>query len=720
MEISAGLHWYLKNWCAAHISWEKTGGVQLSSIPKPGTLPVVHPDGILIQRPVPWNYYQNAVTSSYSFAWWDWERWEKEIDWMALQGINLPLAFTGQEAIWQKVFQRFNISASEVADFFGGPAFLAWARMGNLHGWGGPLPESWLDDQLILQKKILHRMYEFGMSPVLPAFSGNVPSALKSKYPAAKITRLGNWFTVNSDPRWCCTYLLDATDPLFVDIGKAFIEQQFEEYGRTSHIYNCDTFDENTPPVNDPQYISSLGAAIYQGIQSGDNDAIWLMQGWLFSYDPFWEPPQMKALLHSVPFGRMVVLDLYAEVKPIWSTSGQFYGVPYIWCMLHNFAANLEMYGLIDAISSGPVEARLSENSTMVGVGMSMEGIEQNPVVYDLMSEMAFHHKKVDAEAWLELYPRRRYGKKVPGLQDAWKVLYHTLYNCTDGANDKNRDVIVAFPDVDPSVIVTTEMPNMRTHQHFSRQLLKRVPKGIAVSYDRPHLWYSTADVIYALKLFLANGDKVSDSETFRYDVVDLTRQALGKYANEVFLQVIEAYHYKDVGKVTTYSQHFLDLVNDLDVLLSCHDGFLLGPWLESAKHLAQDSEQEKQYEWNARSQITMWFDNTETEASLLRDYGNKYWSGLLVDYYGPRAAIYFKYLLESMVRGESFPLEDWRKEWIALTNKWQSSRKVFPVKGSGDALNTSRWLFNKYLKSDSSGLLFTAIGDSGAKSASM
>jgi hypothetical protein len=40
-----------------------------------------------------------------SFAWWDWKRWEKEIDWMALQGINFPLAFTGQEAIWQKVFQ---------------------------------------------------------------------------------------------------------------------------------------------------------------------------------------------------------------------------------------------------------------------------------------------------------------------------------------------------------------------------------------------------------------------------------------------------------------------------------------------------------------------------------------------------------------------------------------------------------------------------------------
>ncbi|XLS88745.1 hypothetical protein HN51_064753, partial [Arachis hypogaea] len=128
----------------------------------------------------------------------------------------------------------------------------------------------------------------------LPAFSGNVPAALKRIFPLAKITRLGNWFSVKNDVKWCCTYLLDATDPLFIDIGKAFIEKQLQEYGRTSHIYNCDTFDENTPPSDDPEYISSLGAAIFKGMQSGDDDAVWLMQGWLFSYDPFWKPPQMK------------------------------------------------------------------------------------------------------------------------------------------------------------------------------------------------------------------------------------------------------------------------------------------------------------------------------------------------------------------------------------------------------------------------------------------
>ena len=37
-----------------------------------------------------------SVLRSYSMAYWDWDRWEAEIDWMALQGINLPLAFTGK------------------------------------------------------------------------------------------------------------------------------------------------------------------------------------------------------------------------------------------------------------------------------------------------------------------------------------------------------------------------------------------------------------------------------------------------------------------------------------------------------------------------------------------------------------------------------------------------------------------------------------------------
>ncbi|KAH9720042.1 alpha-N-acetylglucosaminidase [Citrus sinensis] len=572
VEVLAGLHWYLRYWCGSHISWDKTGGVQVASMPKLGSFPRVQDAGVFVKRPIPLNYYQNAVTSS-----------------------------------------------------------------------------------------------------LLPAFSGNVPAALQNVFPSAKITQLGNWFSVKSDPRWCCTYLLDATDPLFIEIGRAFIEQQLKEYGRTSHIYNCDTFDENTPPVDSPEYISSLGAAIYSGMQSGDSDAVWLMQ----------------ALLHSVPLGKLVVLDLFAEVKPIWSTSKQFYGVPYIWCMLHNFAGNIEMYGILDSIAFGPVEARTSENTTMAS-------IEQNPVVYDLMSEMAFQHENVDVKAWINQYSVRRYGRSVPAIQDAWNVLYHTVYNCTDGATDKNRDVIVAFPDVDPSIISVTE----GKYQNYGKPVSKKaVLKSETSSYDHPHLWYSTSEVIRALELFIASGNELSASNTYRYDLIDLTRQALAKYANELFLNILEAYQLNDAHGVFQLSRRFLELVEDMDGLLACHDGFLLGPWLESAKQLAQNEEQEKQYEWNARTQITMWFDNTQEEASLLRDYGNKYWSGLLRDYYGPRAAIYFKYMIESLESGDGFRLKDWRREWIKLTNYWQNGRNVYPVESNGDALITSQWLYNKYLQ---------------------
>lgn len=81
----------------------------------------------------------------------------------------------------------------------------------------------------------------------------------------------------------------------------------------------------------------------------------------------------------------------------------------------------------------------------------------------------------------------------------------------------------------------------------------------------------------------------------FRYDLVDLTRQALAKHANQLFVRVIESYLANDTNGVTFHSQKFLDLVQDMDTLLACHDGFLLGTWLESAKQLAKDEKEEKQ-----------------------------------------------------------------------------------------------------------------------------
>ncbi|GER27712.1 alpha-N-acetylglucosaminidase [Striga asiatica] len=657
VDMTSGLHWYLKYSCGAHVSWDKTGGAQLSTVPEPGSLPPVSDEDVMIQRPIPWNYYQNVVTSSYSYVWWDWARWEKEIDWMALQGVNLPLAFTGQEAIWQKVFAEFNITQQELNDFFGGPAFLAWARMGNLHGWGGPLTQNWLDKQLQLQKQILFRMVQLGMTPVLPAFSGNVPAAMKAIFPMANISRLGNWNTVNGNPRWCCTYLLDPSDPLFVEIGVAFIKRQIKEYGDVTDIYSCDTFNENSPPTSDPAYISSLGSAVYEAMSKANNDAVWLMQGWLFYSDSlFWKPPQMKALLHSVPFGKMVVLDLFADVKPIWKSSSQ--------CMLHNFGGNIEMYGILDTVASGPIDAR-------IGVGMCMEGIEHNPVVYELMSEMAFRSGSFQLQEWLTTYSRRRYGKHVQEVEAAWKILHRTIYNCTDGIADHNTDYIVKFPDWDPSANNQLDKPDIiQRHKFMNTQKQRRFfLHETSSSLPRPHMWYENNDAVHALNLFLAAGNQLAELPTYRYDLVDLTRQSLSKLANELYLKALHAYWKKDANSLNTSSLKFLQLIKDIDRLLAADDNFLLGTWLESAKKMALNPDEIRQYEWNARTQVTMWYDNTKNMQSKLHDYGN-----------------------------EDFKVDEWRKEWITFSNKWQAGVELYPVNAEGDAFAIAKELYRKYL----------------------
>ena len=146
-------------------------------------------------------------------VWWSWERWEREIDWMALHGINLPLAFTGQEAVWYQLYKGLGMTDSELQDFFTGPAFLAWQRMGNLRRWGGPLDADWRSDQADLQKKILARMREFGMTPVLPGFAGHVPGAISRIFPHANLTHTSNWSGFNST--YSSVSLLEPSDPVF-------------------------------------------------------------------------------------------------------------------------------------------------------------------------------------------------------------------------------------------------------------------------------------------------------------------------------------------------------------------------------------------------------------------------------------------------------------------------------------------------------------------------
>lgn len=278
LAVSTAFGYYIRYYLFCDFHWENGGNYSFARFPSSrNEMPVPTTPKRLIFTSK-YRYYQNTCTASYSFVWRDWLSWEQEIDWMAMSGINLPLAFTGQEAVWTDLWNRYGISSKGLDAFFTGPAFLAWGRMSNIRAFAGPLPSSWVAAQATLQRQILSRYKELGMTPVLPAFNGVVPEELLDIFPTANITQLPSW---NDFPDEMTTnYILQSSDPLFLEIGTAFIKTQQDYWGEQTHIYNVDTFNENLPASSDSNYLKSSSSSVFNSIVNADKDAVWLMQGW--------------------------------------------------------------------------------------------------------------------------------------------------------------------------------------------------------------------------------------------------------------------------------------------------------------------------------------------------------------------------------------------------------------------------------------------------------
>ena len=258
--IAVGLNHYLKNYCLTTVSWHACNPVEM-----PAVLPRID-EKVRVESRARERFFLNYCTFGYTMPWWGWTEWERFIDWMALQGVTMPLAITGQEAVWQRVWTRLGLSDEEVRAYFTGPAHLPWHRMSNIDRWQGPLPEEWIDGQLALQQRILARERELGMKPVLPAFAGHVPQELKRLHPDARITRVSYWG--GFDDRYRCSFL-DPMDPLFAVIQREFLTEQTRLFG-TGHIYGADPFNEIDAPTWDPETLAGMSRHIYESMAEVD------------------------------------------------------------------------------------------------------------------------------------------------------------------------------------------------------------------------------------------------------------------------------------------------------------------------------------------------------------------------------------------------------------------------------------------------------------------
>ena len=649
--MASALYHYLTEYAHCQVTWNGT------NLALPAKLPAV-PAKVRKETVYQYRYNLNYCTFNYTMSWWDWDRWQKEIDWMALHGINMPLAITGEEYVWLQVYQEMGFSEDDLKDFFSGPAYFGWFWMGNLDGWGGPLPRSWMESHKALQQQIVRRERELGMKPVLPAFTGHVPAAFRKKYPNAQL-KATNWTNGFGD-----TYILDSQDPLFAEIGKRFLDKQKELYG-TDHLYSADTFNENEPPTDDPAYLSKLSERIYQGMQQADPDAVWVMQGWLFYSDrKFWKAPQIEALLNAVPDDRMLLLDLAAEIEPVWKRTDAFYDKPWIWNMLNNFGGNVNLFGRMDGVAQGPAAAwNNPAKKRMEGIGLTMEAIEQNPVIYELMMDHTWRTTPIDLDAWLPRYARNRYGRDDQRLVKAWQILRRTAYNGME-IRDGAESIITGRPTLDSTT-----------------------------TWTRTKLNYPPADLLPAWDLFVESAAKGPHTEGFLYDLTDISRQVLANYALVVQKRWVEAFRNGDRAGFEKDSRAFLTLITDMDLLLATRKDFLLGPWIASARQWGATTAEKALYEQNARDLITLWGDAD----SPLHEYANRQWSGLLNDFYKVRWERFFGMLGNSLKSGTTPDWQAFEKSIRQWEWQWVNTRKDYAVEPKGSSAEVAAMLHAKY-----------------------
>lgn len=643
VNIATGLNWYLKYYAGIHLTWN---GMQAKL---PDVLPPVE-EKLRKETDLSLRYDFNYCTYSYSMAFWDWERWEKEIDWMALHGINLPLAAVGMECVWRNMLLKLGYSSDEVNRFIAGPAFLAWWAMNNLEGWGGPNPDSWYTQQEALQKKILKRMKEYGIKPVFPGYSGMVPHDADEKMGLdIEKPELWNGFVRPA--------FLQPTDPRYSEIASLYYSEQQKLFGKADY-YSMDPFHEleNADEVD----FDAAGKAVMAEMKKVNPKAVWVVQGWT-------ENPRPE-MIKNLKNGDLLILDLFSECRPMW-------GIPSIWkrdkgyeqhdwlfCMLENFGGNVGLHGRMDQLlnnfyltKNNPLAAHLK------GIGLTMEGSENNPVMFELMCELPWRPQKFTKEEWLKDYVYARYGARDAKIEQAWMILANSIYNCPFGNNQQG-----------PHESIFCGRPTLNNFQ--------------ASSWSKMQNYYDPTVTAEAAALMVEVADKYRGNNNFEYDLVDMVRQAISDEARIVYNRTVADFKSFDKRRFARDSKRFLDLLMMQDSLLGTRSEFRVGRWIQQARKLGTTLEEKDLYEWNARVQITTWGNRTCADDGGLRDYAHKEWNGILRDFYYMRWAAYWRTLQDQLDGKPEVKLD-----YYAMEEPWTLAKNLYTAEPEGDCIELAK-----------------------------
>ncbi|MCL1639580.1 alpha-N-acetylglucosaminidase C-terminal domain-containing protein [Elizabethkingia sp. HX WHF] len=592
---SRGLDWYVKHY--AHQSISHFG----NNIRNINRLPVVSP---LLKKTslVPYRYALNYCTINYSFSFYTWEDWEKELDWMALNGVNIMLAPVGTELVWYNTLLKLGYTDADAKAFIPGPAFTAWWLMGNLEGWGGSVSMDMMKQQAELQRKILKRMKELGIEPVLQGFYGIVPHDLKNKINEAKVIEQGKWAGGFQRPG-----ILDPTTKLFSKIADTYYAEMKNLYGEDIHYFGGEPFHEGGK--TNGLDLRNVAESIQTSMQKNYPNSTWVLQGW--------QQNPSDGLLAGLKKENTLIIELFGENTANWEKRKGYGGTNFIWSNVSNFGEKNGLYGKLQRFLDEVFRAKESTYGvSLKGVGIIPEGIFNNPVAYDLMLDIAWYNEKPALDQWLTEYTKYRYGKENQDVIRAWKEFAQTIYSSPDVYQEG------------PSESIYCARPSLNVNSVSSWGTRKR-------NYDQNRFEE-------AVKVFVKADADFKNSETYQTDKTDFLRQVWANKGDLVYDELVKAINAKKTEEIRISGNQFLEMISTQNILLGNNIHFTLNRWLKEAERFGRKLPDAQNVMFNAKSQLTYWGPDNNPKTDL-RDYAHKEWNGLLSSLYYNRWKVFIE-----------------------------------------------------------------------------
>ncbi|MFG2717238.1 alpha-N-acetylglucosaminidase [Streptomyces sp. NPDC048416] len=634
----AGFHWYLRHEAHAHISW---AGEQTDL---PATLPSV-PTPIEKTAGVTHRFALNDTNDGYTGPYHDWTYWERELDVLALHGYNEVLVYLGADTVHHRTFLQHGYTDEELRAWIPGPAHQPWWLLQNMSGFGGPLSPQLLAARAELAVRVVGRLRELGMNPVLPGYFGTVPPGFADREPGARVVPQGSWSGF-ARPDW-----LDPRSAAFGRVAATFYRVQGELLG-AAPLYKMDLLHEGGTPGDVP--VGEAAEAVETALHTARPEALWAILGW--------QNNPHREIVEAVEKDRLFIVDgLSDRFASVTDREETWQGTPYAFGSIWNFGGHTVMGANTPDWASLYESWRTKEDSALDGIALMPEGADNNPAAFALFSDLPWTEGPLDLTDWFRQWPRYRYGADDPHAAAAWDVLRRTAYGTTraDSWSEGADGLFGARPDLN----------------------------ALSASYWSPHrIRYDADEFARALPALLAVAPALRASTAYRYDLLDVTRQVLSNRSRLLLPRISAAYTAKDAAELTRLTDEWLRDMALLERVVATDRGHLVGRWIADARAWGTTEQEKDRLAQDALSLLTVWGPRAAADDGHLRDYANREWSGLVGGLYALRWRTCFDALTTSLTSGRvPVPVD-----WYALEDTWVRTHPAFATEPTGDIVQVA------------------------------